>query len=230
MVIDLFPTPVMILNLSDRMRSEDVDIVQSWGYNTEHAAKQSDPLKVYDDDFYFLDRKCPDLVLKDLLQECVNKFLHEVWREETNKLEITTSWINSIPAGRGLNRHIHRNSIISGAMYFKMDNGHSGFTLYNPMPRPVAGYTTKENRYTQDQIVLHPKHLDLILFPSMMGHSVDPHRENANRISLAFNTFYTGDIRSNPHIGKDNQGLDGRYSDNYGASAISRAVVTGRVS
>ena len=217
MIIDLFPTPVMMVNVKDRLKTEDIKFIQKWAYDSGYVSRQDNPLDAKEDDFYFLDRILPDISLKMLLEEYTNKFLHDVWKENNNRVVLTTSWINSMPAGRSIERHMHRNSVLSGVLYIDVDAGHSGFTIHKPIPRHIVGYTTKENKYTQDEVIIKPSCFDLVIFPGTIEHSVTPHNSETNRISLAFNTFYVGDIHTNDQYGS------------FGATTIAKATITGWV-
>ena len=67
--------------------------------------------------------------------------------------------------------------------------------LYNPYPErdmvPVVRKQTPSNSRT---FILNPQENMLLLFPSYMPHAVPDNIIETTRVTLAFNTFYTGSI------------------------------------
>lgn len=130
--------------------------------------------------------------LKDVIQKYINEYSIKVLGEEP-KLHITASWLNSNPPGSHHHKHPHPNSKISGCLYLNVSDDTGKFNIYKP--EALSDYLTdtkiEYNKYNYEYVWFAPKRFDLYLFPSYLQHSVDTNTSNMNRVSLAFNTFYT---------------------------------------
>jgi len=109
------------------------------------------------------------------------------------QLKVTQSWINFNHKETSHHTHNHVNSIVSGIIYLTENPPSTVF--FNPTPArdlvPSFSKTTPNNSETYS--VNGEKHM-LVLFPSYLRHGVKKNTSDAIRITLAFNTFYTGVI------------------------------------
>jgi len=212
MIVDLFPTPMMILNIRDELLDDEVArIGELWppftkrysGYDPDSTAAQ-DFTEAWDKkkdefDYRFLDVMMPGCQLKSTLEKYANKFIHDAWGELTSQVAITTTWLNIYEANEPLDRHAHLNSIVSGTLYLSAVPEHGPFNVHSPSTRErmILGRTEKHNRFTRNSMSFYPKQWDLYLFPSSLEHSVGVHHDPSipDRCSLSFNTFYSGHFR-----------------------------------
>jgi uncharacterized protein (TIGR02466 family) len=109
------------------------------------------------------------------------------------KLQITQSWFNYNDTDSSHHTHMHENSIISGVVYFTEIPSDIVFFRTDPSNtiklKPKYKNTTKFN---SEIINLKIDKFDMILFPSSTVHGVDRNSSSNTRISLSFNTFYSG--------------------------------------
>ena len=107
----------------------------------------------------------------------------------TDKLGIDNSWINIQGPGSELKPHTHPTSVVSGALYIKIDINSSGIQFINPNPYldMVDMVTTS---YSSKNMIIKPSAGDLLLFPSWLKHSSDSTNMSEQRIVLSFNTGY----------------------------------------
>jgi uncharacterized protein (TIGR02466 family) len=109
------------------------------------------------------------------------------------KLQITQSWFNYNDIDSSHHTHMHGNSIISGVIYFTENP--SDIVFFRDYPtntiklNPNLKKTTKFNSQIAN---LKIDKFDMILFPSSAPHGVDKNSSSNTRISLSFNTFYSG--------------------------------------
>ena len=183
-VLPIFPTPVYVSEIgivqSDEMQT--IDLLET----TMNVSGNS----------YSVNTKVlgilPELTSRILPH--LKSYVDNVLCPNTDiSLRITQSWVNRNKTKESHHRHNHDNSIISGVYY-----------IYPETPPCIKFYRKKESDISIDTILHNPfnskefkvnvKRGMLILFPSSLEHSVDTNTNSEERISLAFNTFFTGVI------------------------------------
>jgi uncharacterized protein (TIGR02466 family) len=139
--------------------------------------------------------------LKKMIQTHVDKFVYEVIGVDKRQAwTITTSWVNKARPGDYHNNHWHSNSMVSGVYYIKT-NPKSGAICFNK----DRGYNNLwgdticidfdiDTDYNTKAAGIHPSTGDLLLFPSILNHSVLLNESTEDRYSLAFNVFPRGII------------------------------------
>tara|TARA_E500000331_G_scaffold172682_1_gene166971 strand:- start:296 stop:946 length:651 start_codon:yes stop_codon:yes gene_type:complete len=142
--------------------------------------------------------------LKDLRQFCLDSIHNYAANicDTDAKIGIQQSWVNLNVPGQQHPSHWHSNSYLSGVFYIASEQG-SGSPLeihsymknfaYNPT---IREYKTEEemsdipyNPYTCSSCQLASIPGTLLVFSSMMPHSVPVNTTDKNRVSLSFNTF-----------------------------------------
>ena len=137
------------------------------------------------------------------VKERIEMFLAEYYRQTISnsneiKLRITQSWCNYTGLGEAHHKHHHPNSIISG-VYYVQTNDEDKIYFYNEKVEnsKFSVSTTEYNRYNSVFWWIPTAEISLVLFPSDLRHSVESRNtDDPDRISLSFNTFYTGSIGS----------------------------------
>ena len=112
-------------------------------------------------------------------------------------LRITQSWTNYSDGTDRHHRHSHANSAISGVYYPQSENECDQITFHTPLTQyqRLDIVSREENSSTSQGFWVQSKTGRLVLFPSYMEHSVPKlDVRTSTRISLSFNTFYTGTI------------------------------------
>lgn len=137
------------------------------------------------------------------IQHCVDQYLEEI--KSTTKLAISASWFNRVlPEGCVL-KHRHKNSVLSGVMYYH-NTERSPLVLVNP----TVETDDIELDIPPDQFDLHnARDIQLaaepgtvILFPSSIQHLVVHNPEHTPRSQFAFNCWPTDQSVGTP--GKSN--------------------------
>ena len=132
----------------------------------------------------------------------MKEFVTTVLGIDTNKTSwaphITHSWLNIYKPNHYDPPHNHNNCIISGVFYINClelpNNETDGICfhrhhLFQDIGLPATNPTEFSSKKYRIPVVTG----DLILFPSMMHHSVEQNvTTDQTRISLAFNTFFFG--------------------------------------
>jgi uncharacterized protein (TIGR02466 family) len=134
-----------------------------------------------------------DSYLFKQVQNEIDLFSEEIMGEEAS-LITTQSWLNFNPTNTSHERHFHTNSIVSGIVYIRTDDKTGNINFHKPLEKfnMTMNQVKKYNKYNFEHIFFTPLSCQLFLFPSYLNHSVDKNESETTRISLAFNTFYSG--------------------------------------
>lgn len=137
--------------------------------------------------------------LKKQVQNHVNKFAFDVLACQKNiSWQITTSWVNEVVKGGYSAMHTHANSLISGTLYLNVDERSGGLAFHKePSYKPLWHDTIRIDfdqitDFTTEASVFLPAQNDILLFPSILAHSVLINESDIVRYSLAFNVFPRG--------------------------------------
>ena len=194
----LFPTPVLVLDSYDQFDADNQELIaQSYAeekgsYGDFNTSK----------DTYILDHHAP--ALRAWIQQQINEYATNTLAS-TQPLKITQSWcLKHENQPQKVFKHLHPNSIISGAYYVHAPEGTSNIKFHKETTSsaPVVKWETNE-----DLIAAQPWAWEwyevpvqtgrLVLFPSNVHHSVEGTNVNENmRCVLSFNTWFDGPIGS----------------------------------
>lgn len=137
--------------------------------------------------------------LKKSIQEHVDHYAYEVIGSQRDiSWEITTSWVNRSNRNDYHTSHWHSNSLISGVFYVNT-NPNSGAIVFHKDKdhKNLWGDTlridwSKETDFNTEAVGVLPKTNELLMFPSILAHSVLSNNSDESRYSLAFNVFPRG--------------------------------------
>lgn len=151
---------------------------------------------------------CTELkTLKGKIQSHIDYFVYEILDcDDRLSFEIQNSWANQHSKNDFAGIHRHSNSIISGVYYPEVDD-HSGAIVfqkdksyYNLWTDTIEiGFNYQKhnkqdrlNVFNADAWGIYPQPGDIVLFPSLLYHSVTENLSTSTRYSLAFNVFPKG--------------------------------------
>ena len=193
--LNLFPIPVSKFEL-DPMSDEEENFLKKSDFvllNSEYLDARNSINK------YVLNEK-PLVNLKKRIQECIDKYKYIMMRCD-QEIYITNSWVNLLEKGKRHSLHYHGNSFISGVFYVETNNNHPGIRFENPSRMwPLTWQRTKFNDFNSESWVETVEKNTLILFPSLLWHSVDINNYEKERISLSFNTFIKGKLSTDSYL------------------------------
>lgn len=131
----------------------------------------------------------------------VNKYGREVLRVNENiEFYITNSWVNVYRPGDEAGSHNHNNSLFSGVLYLQANEKSGDIIFYRdilslvPFPPALDLEIDSSNIYNCKQFGHRPKKNEIVLFPSVVMHSVGRNNSTEERWCLAFNVFVRGSI------------------------------------
>jgi len=189
----LFPTPIYMNNIDRPFTKQELQFVDE---QKKHCVKNEGHFNTKDN--YILNRK-EFKNIKKFLNQCCKNYLKKIISPKNNiELYITQSWINYTEENQFHHQHAHPNSILSGVLYISCnkENDAIKFTNINEYQQ-IKPKINNFNIWNSDTWCFPIERGQLIMFPSSTKHEVETKKDNNTRISLAFNTFYKGDIGSN---------------------------------
>jgi len=180
-LLQLFPTPLLIVPY-------ELPINKELAYlKTISYREQQQNGNFRSDDSYLL-RNEEFKNIKTFLGEAVNKFTTDVLQSK-QRLVITQCWANRNPKGSKHHEHVHPNSIVSGVMYFQINEKLPPISFSKERQDGVKLDPIKYTHVNSESFMLPCKSGELILFPSSLKHSVPTNQGEEDRISVSFNTF-----------------------------------------
>ena len=203
-VAGIFPTPIYIaqreigLDNSGLTETEDKEIEEIIE-NGMMATNDTHPeLRSMSEDKYIFNDKLQDI--KEFCEDHIDNYVKEVHNPRKDlEFYITQSWLNYTKLGGSHGMHTHQNSWISGVFYLSAPEG-NGISFYDPNMRikrilKIDSSLENPSQWQGEKLTVPLKTNQLVLFPSWLGHAVDPNPEQTTtRLSLAFNVFFTGPI------------------------------------
>jgi len=203
-IAGIFPTPIYIaqreigLDNSGLTETEDKEI-EDIIENGMMATNDTHPeLRSMSEDKYIFNDKLQDI--KEFCEDHIDNYVKEVHNPRKDlEFYITQSWLNYTKLGGSHGMHTHQNSWISGVFYLSAPEG-NGISFYDPNMRikrilKIDSSLENPSQWSGEKINVPLETNKLVLFPSWLGHAVDPNPEQTTtRLSLAFNVFFTGPI------------------------------------
>ena len=180
-LLQLFPTPLLIVPYEESI-DEELAYLKTISYR-----EQQQNCNYRSDDSYLL-RQEKLKNIKNFLGESINKFTTNILQSK-QRLVITQSWANRNPKGSKHHEHVHPNSIISGVMYFQINEKLPPIQFSKANQDGMKLDPIKYNHVNSESFMLPCKPGELILFPSSLKHSVPINQGDEDRISMSFNTF-----------------------------------------
>ena len=125
-------------------------------------------------------------ILLDYIRSSLNKMGYSC------RFDISTSWLTLNKKGEHVHLHNHKNSYWSAVYYYGYYGGKGSggeLDMINPLP-DMSSYRPNlknVNKYTTPLSRIVPERKELIIFPSNLQHSVNPHNSDIPRKSLAIN-------------------------------------------
>jgi len=137
----------------------------------------------------------PMQAIRTALQAHLDEFFKITFATDNDvSLQITQSWLTRSQQGDAHHTHTHPNSVVSGVLYINLAP-RDGINFYRnednlwyELIRQQDSYYNATRYFVQTSIG------DIILFPSNIRHGVSEVTENIDRVSLSFNSFFSGEL------------------------------------
>jgi uncharacterized protein (TIGR02466 family) len=187
-LLQLFPIPLLIIPYEQPIDKE-LTYLKTISYR-----EQQQNGNFRSDDSYLLRNK-EFKNIKNFLGEAVDRYTKKVLNSK-QRLVITQCWANRNPKGSKHHEHVHPNSIVSGVMYFQINEKLPPISFGKDRQDGIKLDPIKYNHLNSESFMLPCKSGELILFPSSLKHWVPINKGDEDRISVSFNTFCIDTIGS----------------------------------
>jgi len=190
----LFPIPVLRNELDRNFTQAELDFINK--YSKKDMTHENDG-NVTSNNNYILNE--PELKsLRDFCLTQVKTYINYIINPK-DKVEpfITQSWLNFTEKGGYHPRHNHPNSYLSGVLYINSDVTKDKIIFYSSIYRQIGVVSAEFNIMNSDSWGFYVKPGLIFLFPSSLDHKVEKVISDSTRISLAFNTFISGNFGDN---------------------------------
>ena len=130
--------------------------------------------------------------IHDFVKSSAQDFLHNVLELEYEEFFVTESWLNISGKGGYQKVHNHSNSIISGTLYLKSEEGHPPLDFkkqkmeFGPFISLTEHYK-KGNPNTASTLSFPSTEDTMLVFNSHLYHGHDENQIKSERIGLAWN-------------------------------------------
>ena len=141
----------------------------------------------------------------DRIDHFVRKFCFDYVKYDKTrlKLERTSSWSNRYHPNDWCQFHNHANAFITGVWYLETPDGGGDLDLHNPrhsFGEPISFEVYEFNSYNSHGRRFHCTPGKLLVFPSIIGHSVEKNRSDKVRSCIAFNYYARGEVTSEDKV------------------------------
>jgi uncharacterized protein (TIGR02466 family) len=191
-LVSLFPTSLLVNNIGRGLTDEELECVLDYQYGVK-----ANTGNITTKDVLVLEN--PKLAgLKKLVEEALQDYLIQIYNPinpDKIRLVVTQSWLNFTDKNQYHHKHYHHNSIISGCLYInaRKESDCIMFTK-RATGEPWQIQALEQNYFNCNEFTVPVETGDLVLFPSNLIHSVPQTNQDYTRISLAFNSFWDGEI------------------------------------
>ena len=109
---------------------------------------------------------------------------------------ISGMWSNILKPGETHGTHTHSNNFLSGVYYPQADGNSPAINFMDPRPQAsvIQPHATKYTKVNSNIYYYPAKTNRMLLFPSWLQHYVPANETNQNRISIAFNVMFHGEV------------------------------------
>ena len=131
----------------------------------------------------------------------VQIFCYDYVRFDKNfmKLERTSSWSNRYHPNDWCQYHTHSNSFVTGVWYLETPENGGDLDLHSHRSSfgdPISFGVVEDNDINNSMKTIECSPGKLVIFPSIIGHSVEKNRSNKIRSCIAFNYYARGEVIS----------------------------------
>lgn len=191
-LVSLFPSCLLLNTMEEPFTNDELDCILE--YKDEVRGNTGN---ITTKDVLVLEN--PRLArLKRIAEEALQDYLIQFYNPinpDKIKLVVTQSWLNYTDKTQYHHKHYHHNSVISGCIYINANKEKDSIVFGKRMTGENWQIQALEQNYFNcNEFTVNVGTGDIVLFPSNMLHSVPKTEHDYTRISLAFNSFWEGEL------------------------------------
>jgi len=194
----IFPIPIYTTKINRGFTKQELNFVEQ---QKKHCSNNQGNINTKDN--YILNRKEFKNIKKFLDKHCKDYLDTIICPKNNIEIYITQSWLNYTETNQYHHKHEHPNSVVSGVFYFDSDIKNDKILFSHPIPyKQIYPQIDKEkfNLWNSNTWFFPVETGNLFMFPSSTTHQVETKQGNNTRVSLAFNTFYKGNLGENASL------------------------------
>lgn len=131
--------------------------------------------------------------IKQIALDAIDHYTKNVMCWDSNEFYLTQSWANVNSKDTRHAMHYHLNSVVSGVFYLQTLE-HDSITFHSDTKPMIDIKRSNFNMWNSGSWEVPIRQNTVVVFPSMVTHSVNVNNTDTNRISIAFNTFVRGKL------------------------------------
>lgn len=191
-IVSLFPTCLLANNIGRRFTDDELDCILDYQYTV-----RANTGNITTKDVLVLEN--PRLAgIKAAIEAALQEYLIQVYNPinpNKIKLVVTQSWLNFTDKTQYHHKHYHHNSVISGCIYINARR-ESDSIMFTKMSNgePWQIQALEQTYFNCNEFTVPVNTGDIVLFPSNLIHSVPKTDHEYTRVSLAFNSFWDGEL------------------------------------
>jgi len=191
-LVSMFPTCLLASNIGRAFTQEEL-----WCVLDYKSTVRANTGNITTKDVLVLEN--PKLAgIKADIEAALQDYLIQVYNPinpDKIKLVITQSWLNYTDKSQYHHKHNHHNSIVSGCLYInaRKESDSIVFTK-RETGEPWQIQALEQNYFNCNEFTVPVGTGDIVLFPSNLIHSVPQTDHEHTRVSLAFNSFWEGEL------------------------------------
>jgi len=133
--------------------------------------------------------------IRRVIEEHLAQYMRTVFNTSNQvQLQITQSWLTLAGKGQSHHVHTHPNSVVSGVLYINLAQQDCISFYRNEDNIWYELIRQQDNYFNASQYFVQSSVGDLLLFPSNVRHGVREVTADIQRVSLSFNTFFSGQL------------------------------------
>lgn len=189
-IVPMFPTSILLNNIGRDFTKDEMDCILEY----RNDVRKNTGNITTNDVFVLENQRLNDI--KKLVDVALNDYLQQVY-EPINDLNLksTISWLNFTDKTQYHHKHNHHNSFISGCLYINANRNSDCIVFTKRATGDNFQLQSSEyNPFNSNEFTVPVGTGDFVLFPSNLSHSVPKTNHDYTRISLAFNSFFSGEL------------------------------------
>lgn len=189
-IVPLFPTPLYVADLGRPLTDDERSFIMAQRKDCMQNASNwsSNNQKILN---------APELIaLNQTITQHLHNYYHAVYMP-TEPLHpyVTHSCVNFNEKGHIHHGHRHPNSFASGVLYIDVDDDNDGIVFQSDQFDMVTiDNILQPNGYNMKDYLHRVRNNMIVIFPSVLVHGVDPNERDEERVSLAFNSWFSGTV------------------------------------
>jgi uncharacterized protein (TIGR02466 family) len=133
--------------------------------------------------------------IRAVLQVCLDDYFAKIYNSSNDaSLQITQSWLTLSCRGGAHHSHAHPNSVVSVVLYINLAEN-DGINFYRN--EDMIWYEllrSADTYYNAHKYFIKTAVGDILLFPPNVHHGLQEVAGDISRISLSFNSFFSGEL------------------------------------